>query len=73
VSSERQRAKRRAYRKRQRNGHIVLRVEVDEIPLLEALLQAGRIAESEAGDRHALELAAAELVEDWRRRWNGAE
>jgi hypothetical protein len=73
VSSERQRAKRRAYKKRQRNGHVVLRVEVDEVGIVEALIAAGRVLEAESGDRHALEHALAELVEEWRRRWNGAE
>jgi hypothetical protein len=48
-------------------------VEVDECGLLEALIEAGRIPETAAGDRHALELAVGELVEDWRRRWTGGE
>jgi hypothetical protein len=73
VSSARFRENRRAWRKRQRNGHVVLRVEVDEVGIVEALIAAGRVLEAEAGDRHALEHAVAELVEEWRRRWNGAE
>jgi hypothetical protein len=73
LSSLRDRAKRRAYRKRQRNGHIVLKVEVNECGLVEALIEAGRIPETAAGDRHTLELAVTELVEDWRRRWQGGE
>jgi hypothetical protein len=73
LSSPRDRAKRRAYRKRQRNGEIVLRITVCELGILEALIEAGRIPETAAGDRHILELAVAELVEDWRRRWQGGE
>jgi hypothetical protein len=51
----------------------VLRVEVDEVGIVEALLQAGRLSEAAAGDRHALEIAVGELVEEWRARWNGGE
>jgi hypothetical protein len=47
----------------------VLRVEVDEAGLLEALLAAGRISEAELDNRACLESAAAEILIEWRRRW----
>ena len=62
MSSERDRAKRRTYRRRLKCGRIVLRVEVDEAGLLAALLAAGRISEAELDNRACLESAAAEIL-----------
>ena len=60
----------RRYRQRQnapRGGQIVLPVEVNHIPLIEALLDAGRLEETQCGDRSALSAAVQKIVGDWQK------
>jgi hypothetical protein len=47
----------------------VLRVEADEFRLIDALISAGRLTESEALRRPLVEKAAARLLEDFAVRW----
>jgi hypothetical protein len=44
-------------------------VEVHEFRMVEALLAAGRLTESDALRRHVVEREAAQVLEDWARRW----
>jgi hypothetical protein len=56
-------------RARRRNGVAVWRVAVEEYPALTALIEAGRLTEIEALDRHKAEAAAAEVFAEWCERW----
>lgn len=47
-------ARQRRFRERRRRGVIPLTVEVDEVGLAEALIEAGEITPAEAEDREAL-------------------
>jgi hypothetical protein len=63
--------KKRRYRRRLREGRVVLRVEVAECPLAEALIVAGRLTNRQAVDRGELEAAAAAVLTEWAARWLG--
>lgn len=47
----------------------MLKVEVDEFGLVEALQRAGRLCEIDGLRRPKIEQALAKLVEDWTARW----
>ncbi len=55
-------------RERARRGEAVWQVPVQETVIL-ALLESGRLTESEALDKHKLQDAAGELLHEWARRW----
>lgn len=61
--------KKRNYRRRQREGCIVLRIEVNEAQIAEALLLAGRLTADAALARSELERAAAGVLSEWAARW----
>jgi hypothetical protein len=61
--------KKRRYRRRLRDGLVVLHLEMVEADLVEALCLAGRLSEAEAVRRSALEHAAAEVLAEWAARW----
>jgi hypothetical protein len=61
--------KKRAYRRRLRHGRIVLRLEVREAELAEAMLAAGRVDAAGALCRHQLERAAEAVLSEWSDRW----
>jgi len=61
--------KKRRYRRRLRDGVIVLKVEVVEGELAEALIDSERLTETESTQREALARAAAEVLTEWVARW----
>ena len=61
--------KKRRYRRRLRNGVIVLKIEAREAELAEAMLLAGRLTERQALDRAELARAAGDMVREWCERW----
>jgi hypothetical protein len=69
LSTPAARSKQRAYRRRLACGRAVLRVEVQEHELAEALIASGRLGPVETLSRAAIESAVAEIVCDWIRRW----
>lgn len=50
-------------------GKLVLPVEIDEGPAIEALLAAGRLAEPDAGSRPKVRTALQTIVDDFIARW----
>jgi hypothetical protein len=58
-----------AYKRRQRHGEVILALRCEYFGLIEALLTAGRISETDALDRRQVELAAGEVLRDWVTRW----
>jgi hypothetical protein len=58
-------------RARRRNGRVLVKVEVDEFRLIDALQAAGRLRGDEGLQRAAVEREAAALVADFVRRWTG--
>jgi hypothetical protein len=71
IRSERQKAARRRYRRRQTNGHSVYSVEVERDPTIEALIASGRISEIDTLDPRLVALAIASVVDEWAQRWQG--
>jgi hypothetical protein len=61
--------KKRRYRRRLRNGVIVLKIEAREAELAEAMLAAGRLDSAAAEARSALERAAEDILAEWCARW----
>jgi hypothetical protein len=61
--------KKRAYRRRLRNGLRVIHLEIHEHRLTEALLAAGRLDAAAAEARSVLERAAEEVLAEWCTRW----
>ena len=59
------RFRQRRYRRRQRLGLRVCRVEVDEYALIEALIRAGRLTEDESLDPANVEAALTMVVSDF--------
>jgi hypothetical protein len=58
-------AKKRAYRRRLRAGRIVLKVEVGECELAEALIRAERVTADAALARDALQHEAEAILQDF--------
>jgi hypothetical protein len=58
-------AKKRAYRRRLRDGKIVLKLEVAECELAEALIRAERVSAGAALGRDALQDEAGEILRDF--------
>jgi hypothetical protein len=61
--------KKRRYRRRLRDGVIVLKLEICEVDLVEALLLSGRLGNAAAEARSALERAAEDVLTEWCARW----
>jgi hypothetical protein len=61
--------KKRRYRRRLRDGLIVLRIEMKETDLAEAMLLSKRLIDRQALKRSELEGAAAGVLRDWCDRW----
>ena len=61
--------KKRAYRRRQRDGAIVIGCEVNEHDFAEALLASRRLDERQALCRDHLARAAEEILREFTRRW----
>jgi hypothetical protein len=59
----------RAYRQRQRAGLAVLKVPVQHYDLVQALIEAERLSVDAALDRHRVERAAAEVLNDFAKAW----
>jgi hypothetical protein len=57
------------HRRRQRNGKVVLSVEVDEHPLAEALIRSGRLSAGETQSRNLLSRSVADVLSEWAERW----
>jgi hypothetical protein len=55
----------RAYRVRQDLGKIILRVEVDEVPVAAALVAAGLLSERDAEDPTNLAAALSVAIAGW--------
>ena len=58
----------RRFRKRQRRGVAVYRIEADDAVLLE-LLRTERLTDDEALDRERVEQEISALVREWAARW----
>jgi hypothetical protein len=58
-------AAKRRYRRRLRAGRIVLRIEVAECELAEALIRAERLTTDESADRAVLTREAMSIIEDF--------
>jgi len=61
--------KKRRYRKRLRDGVIVLPIEVPEAELAEAMIASERLTEAETTRRDALTHAAEDVLREWCARW----
>jgi hypothetical protein len=61
--------RKRRYGRRQRDGIVVLRVEVDECQLAEAMIIAKRLSERESVERAALARAAESVLREFTERW----
>jgi hypothetical protein len=64
-------ARKRRYRRRQRDGLAVFRIEVDEHRAAAAFTAAGWISEAEALDKRKIEQAGARLFQEYADRWLG--
>jgi hypothetical protein len=61
--------KKRAYRRRLRAGRIVLKLEVGECELAEALIRAERLTPAESADRTVLTREGESILADFIARW----
>jgi hypothetical protein len=61
--------RKRRYRHRRRDGLIILRLEVREAELAEAMLASGRLDNATAEARSELERAAEGVLAEWAARW----
>jgi hypothetical protein len=61
--------KKRKYRRRLRDGLIVLPIEVSETELAEALIASERLSEDDTASRDALTRATETVVREWCDRW----
>ena len=65
--------KKQRYRRRLRDGLIVLPIEVRECELAEAMLRSERLTERQAASRDELKRATEDVVREWWQRWLGQE
>jgi hypothetical protein len=56
-------------RRRRQAGKLILSAEIDEAELIEALIAAGRLSESDAGSRAKLTAAFQTVAADFIARW----
>lgn len=59
----------RRYRRRRRKGIAVVGLPLHYYALVEALLAAGRISDSDAVDKGKVEAAAANVLSEWAAKW----
>jgi hypothetical protein len=72
-NAKKQRAHRaRLARSRRKHGQIVASIVIEENPVIEALLQSGRLTEAEALRRSLVEAALGKLIAEWACRWRHA-
>lgn len=69
MSSLGDRTKQKNYRRRLVSGVAVLKIEAPILPLVEALLAAGRLTHEQALNRAEVEREVAAIVEAWRKEW----
>jgi hypothetical protein len=62
-------ARQKRSRARRRRGRALLRVEVDEFDLIEALQASGRLDDAGGLDRARVEQEAGRVLRDWTTRW----
>jgi hypothetical protein len=62
-----------AGRQRCKLGRLLVSVEIDECETVTALMQAGRLTESDASSRARLKLAVEKLIEDFIERWQARQ
>ena len=62
-------ARKKAYRRRQRTGRIVLLVEVEEHQIAAAMVAAGRLTDRQALCRAEIEREAAAIIAQWACSW----
>jgi hypothetical protein len=65
--------KKRRYRRRLRDGVVVLSVEVREAEFAEALLLASRLTDRQALRRDQLTRAANDILQEFADRWRGVK
>ena len=56
-------------KRRRKAGKLILGIEVDEIELIKSLVAAGRLCESDVGDRERVKAAARDVLADFIARW----
>jgi hypothetical protein len=61
--------KKRAYRRRLRDGLIMLKLEVDECELAAALIASERLTPAESARRDVLTHAVEGVLREWCHRW----
>jgi hypothetical protein len=59
----------RAYRARQRSGHVVLKIKVNEHEVAEALLLTDKLSPEKALDRAQVGQALSKMITEWSRAW----
>jgi len=62
-------ARKRRYKARLERDMVVLSVEAERVPFIDALISSGRISEPDALFRDKIEAATARLLADWAQRW----
>jgi len=63
------RNRQRRSRRRRRAGRVLLRIEINEFRLVDALISAGRLHPHDGLARAQVEEAVVRLVDDWCDRW----
>jgi hypothetical protein len=63
TAARRQRLKQKRYRDRRARGRIVLAVEVVDVELVEALVEAGLLARAQEDDRRAVKAALEQYID----------
>jgi hypothetical protein len=57
------------YRDRIRRGRAIFKIEADEVPVVQALLNVGWLTPEEALDRRLVHEALEQVLIDWARHW----
>jgi hypothetical protein len=63
-------ARKRRFRQRQKAGAVVLRIEVCEHALAEAMIVSGRMSETAALSRDATEREVSRIIGEWMAHWS---
>jgi hypothetical protein len=59
----------RRWKARHKRGRILVKVEVDDHAVAQALINSRRLSETETQRRELVERALAEVIADWATRW----